>query len=87
MATPSRTHKEAGRLSHPEAREPQGWGALVIGTLLGLAAGVVAGLWFAPESGAELRSQARERIDGPSVDRLMAEAKADARRYRESHAE
>lgn len=63
-------------------RSESGWGAFIVGSLLGLIAGAVAGLWFAPESGSDLRSQARERIDGPSVDRLMTEAKADARRYR-----
>jgi len=64
----------------------QGWGALFLGALIGLIAGAAAGFWFAPESGAELRSEARERLEGPSVDRLMAEAKADARRYRTGEA-
>jgi gas vesicle protein len=59
------------------------------GTLLGAVAGAAVALWFAPGSGQQTRrelraqaEQARERLDGPPVERLMAEAKTAAQSYR-----
>ncbi len=71
-----------------------GW-AFALGALIGAAVGGVAALWFSPQSGAETRheiqerteglaAQARERVEGPPLDRLLTEAKAAAREHRDA---
>jgi len=67
--------------------------AFALGALIGTGIGAGLAFWFSPQSGAqtrhelqkrteELRAQARERIEGPSADQLLSEAKAAAHEYR-----
>ena len=65
-----------------------GSGAFILGALIGTVIGGVIGLWFAPQSGKKTRHDIehraeglREQVEGPSVDRLMSEAKSAVRNY------
>ena len=78
------------------ASDPVGeLGAYTIGLILGAIIGGGVALWFAPRSGKQTRhdirnqaeqtvSQVRERVDGPSTERLMADGRTAARTYRET---
>ncbi|MHB8626858.1 MAG: YtxH domain-containing protein [Aggregatilineales bacterium] len=75
--------------SQPDS--PGEFTAFTLGALLGMAMGAVLALWFAPRSGQQTRhelrtqaEQARERLDGPPTERLMAQAKTAAQVYRET---
>ncbi len=94
------SNKSQKRIADRDANPMADTSAFIVGAVIGAAAGVVAALWFAPQSGPQTRhdirqrglqlqadaeraaSGARERVEGPSVDRLMAQAKADARDYK-----
>ena len=79
------------RAERDRSRSSGEFAAFGLGALVGAAIGAGAALWFAPHSGEQTRhelrtqaEQARERLDGPPVERLMAEGKNAARAYRET---
>jgi gas vesicle protein len=77
---------------HEEKQSRRGETGLFIGgALIGALIGAVAALWYAPQSGEELRediehlaTNARRQVEGESLDDAIREGKAEARRYQET---
>jgi len=66
-------------------------GLFIGGALLGALIGAIAAMWYAPQSGEELRediehiaTNARRQVEGESLDDAIREGKAEARRYQET---
>lgn len=81
----------SSRSDSARSRSSGEFAAFGLGALVGAVVGAGVALWFTPRSGEQTRrelrvqaEQARERLDGPPVERLMAEGRNAAHAYRET---
>jgi len=64
--------------------EGSGLGSFLVGLVLGTLAGIIAALWYAPQSGKATRDELQQRVEGESISQSMEEGKAEARRFRQN---